>query len=250
MSNGFYLMHRGWMENPAFKESQFCDRMAWIWLIEQACYEPHQTRKGYELITVGRGQVPITFRLLQQAWGWGMNRITGTLNLWKTSGMIEVKTERGLTVITICNYDKYQSRPKESGTQTGTQVDTQTERKRERPIYKEVKEVKEVKEKKVVGTRFALQDPPSDWINFCLTQRPDLEPGRTFDGFRDYWTALPGAKALKTDWTATWRNWVRNQKPTNGVNGHGQRQSKLSIAAEGIARAAAKRQSGSSGIFG
>ena len=27
--------------------------------------------------------------------------------------------------------------------------------------------------------------------------------------FRDYWTAQPGQKGVKTDWTATWRNWLR-----------------------------------------
>lgn len=27
--------------------------------------------------------------------------------------------------------------------------------------------------------------------------------------FRDYWAALPGQKGVKTDWPATWRNWVR-----------------------------------------
>ncbi|MGY0134607.1 helix-turn-helix domain-containing protein [Bordetella bronchiseptica] len=29
--------------------------------------------------------------------------------------------------------------------------------------------------------------------------------------FRDYWVALPGAKACKLDWLATWRNWVRKE---------------------------------------
>lgn len=27
--------------------------------------------------------------------------------------------------------------------------------------------------------------------------------------FRDYWTSLPGQKARKLNWEATWRNWVR-----------------------------------------
>ncbi|MCB4349753.1 hypothetical protein LA345_38825 (plasmid) [Burkholderia vietnamiensis] len=31
--------------------------------------------------------------------------------------------------------------------------------------------------------------------------------------FRDYWTAKSGKDATKTDWPATWRNWVRNAGP-------------------------------------
>ena len=27
--------------------------------------------------------------------------------------------------------------------------------------------------------------------------------------FRDYWAAQPGQRGVKTDWTATWRNWLR-----------------------------------------
>lgn len=32
------------------------------------------------------------------------------------------------------------------------------------------------------------------------------------DGFKDYWIAKTGKEAIKLDWMATWRNWLRNQK--------------------------------------
>jgi uncharacterized protein YdaU (DUF1376 family) len=32
--------------------------------------------------------------------------------------------------------------------------------------------------------------------------------------FRDYWTAQPGQKGVKTDWPATWRNWCRKAAET------------------------------------
>jgi uncharacterized protein YdaU (DUF1376 family) len=32
---------------------------------------------------------------------------------------------------------------------------------------------------------------------------------KELDRFRDYWAAQPGQKGIKTDWSATWRNWVR-----------------------------------------
>jgi uncharacterized protein YdaU (DUF1376 family) len=41
--------------------------------------------------------------------------------------------------------------------------------------------------------------------------------------FRDYWAALPGQKGVKTDWTATWRNWLRRvAEDRPGVKGGGQ----------------------------
>jgi uncharacterized protein YdaU (DUF1376 family) len=63
---------------------------------------------------------------------------------------------------------------------------------------------------------------PTDWFHFCKQERPDLVPKQVFDEFRDYWIAQPGQKGVKTDWDATWRNWVRrqNQARTAGRNEH------------------------------
>ena len=62
------------------------------------------------------------------------------------------------------------------------------------------------------GTRFSLDAIPEEWVLFCRKERSDLNPTVVFDGFKDYWVSVPGAKGIKADWFATWRNWVRNQK--------------------------------------
>lgn len=40
---------------------------------------------------------------------------------------------------------------------------------------------------------------------------PGIDVDRVTEAFVDYWRSLPGAKALKTDWVATWRNWIRRE---------------------------------------
>ena len=62
------------------------------------------------------------------------------------------------------------------------------------------------------GTRFDLVAIPEEWALFCKKERSDLNPTVVFDGFRDYWVSVDGSKGVKLDWTATWRNWIRNQK--------------------------------------
>jgi len=62
------------------------------------------------------------------------------------------------------------------------------------------------------GTRFSLDVIPEEWILFCRKERSDLNPTVVFDGFKDYWVSVAGAKGVKLDWFATWRNWIRNQK--------------------------------------
>lgn len=37
---------------------------------------------------------------------------------------------------------------------------------------------------------------------------------RELKKFRDYWAAAPGARGVKLDWDATWRNWVRKAGET------------------------------------
>jgi uncharacterized protein YdaU (DUF1376 family) len=62
------------------------------------------------------------------------------------------------------------------------------------------------------GTRFNLVSIPEEWILFCKKERSDLNPTVVFDGFKDYWSSVAGQKGVKLDWSATWRNWIRNQK--------------------------------------
>ena len=66
-----------------------------------------------------------------------------------------------------------------------------------------------IKEKKQRGSRLT-QDfvLPNNWKDFCIQERPDLQPTKIFDQFKDYWISSP--KGTKLDWFATWRNWVRN----------------------------------------
>ena len=62
------------------------------------------------------------------------------------------------------------------------------------------------------GSRLSTNfDLPDTWTEFCQTERPDLNPQKVFDSFKDYWVAKAGNQGVKLDWQATWRNWVRNQ---------------------------------------
>lgn len=69
------------------------------------------------------------------------------------------------------------------------------------------------KEKNKRGTRLA-----NDWVltkslgEWAQKERPDLDVRQVAEQFKDYWIAQAGQKGVKLDWSATWRNWVRNTK--------------------------------------
>lgn len=61
--------------------------------------------------------------------------------------------------------------------------------------------------------------PSADDIAFVTSKHPGVNWIAEAEKFRDYWHAQTGAKATKADWPATWRNWIRNARPTTGTNG-------------------------------
>ncbi|MBO0332614.1 hypothetical protein J0X12_03250 [Sneathiella sp. CAU 1612] len=105
----FYLMHRGWMENPAFRRQPYSDREAWCWLVENAVW-----KTGVKLalpktdIELKRGQLSYSTRYLAEAWKWPEAKVRRRLALFEKRSMIERKSDAGQTVITICNYSAYQ----------------------------------------------------------------------------------------------------------------------------------------------
>lgn len=125
-SNGFYLMHRGWMDNPVFSNEPFCERMAWAWMIEEASFEPHKIRYHSKMIEVARGQIPTSYRKLKDTFQWGNERVRRFIKLLESEKMISINSGTGFIIITICNYDEYQKPLKKTGTHPGTEAGTES----------------------------------------------------------------------------------------------------------------------------
>ena len=84
----------------------------------------------------------------------------------------------------------------------GLDTDTDTEQSNSAPSAKSPR-----------GTAFPKDwTLPDDWKTWAEKERPDIDPQTAADSFRDFWIAKPGKEGRKTDWQATWRNWVRNQR--------------------------------------
>lgn len=67
---------------------------------------------------------------------------------------------------------------------------------------------------------------PEDWqprqedVLLMKEHFPSLDLKLETHAFRDYWRSVAGAKGRKSDWDATWRNWIRNtyKRSYNRVN--------------------------------
>jgi hypothetical protein len=96
----FYRMQRGWCDKAVFGREPYCRRAAWVWLIENAAFAPHNG--------LDRGQIRTSFRFLAMAWRWSVPAIQRWMVAAQKAEMIRYTTDTACTVITICNYSKYQ----------------------------------------------------------------------------------------------------------------------------------------------
>jgi hypothetical protein len=53
---------------------------------------------------------------------------------------------------------------------------------------------------------FHITEKMREW---ATREAPNLDIDRVTESFIDYWRSKAGAGAVKTDWVATWRNWMR-----------------------------------------
>lgn len=86
-------------------------------------------------------------------------------------------------------------------------------------------------EKKTVKTGTRIKPdwmPNPEVINTVREEYPDYDLQHEHQNFVDYWLARPGQKALKLDWDATWRIWMRKnareaaEKKTGGYRNQSQ----------------------------
>jgi hypothetical protein len=106
--SGFYLMHRGWQDNPIFRSEPFSRRDAFVWLIEEAAFRERSVAMPKADIVLARGQLAHSLRFMGKAWKWEETKVRRFLASLSAAKIIDAQTAAGQTLITICNYDKYQ----------------------------------------------------------------------------------------------------------------------------------------------
>ena len=112
-----------WLEKREFSRAE-----AWVDLLRRVRFEANSTKLLIQgkMVEIHRGEIPASLRLLAEWWGWSKNRVDKFLDILEKECMIKKRTAIGTaqTVITICNYDKYNFSIKKSGQQKGQSRDS------------------------------------------------------------------------------------------------------------------------------
>ena len=136
----YYRMARGWMEHPMFGRPQpLCRQAAWAWCIEHACWKNRRVNIKGKTLTLRRGQLVASQRYLAKAWRWSRPKVERYLCVLRAEQAIETGTEAGETILTICNYEKYQLTPNQAEPATDPATEPGASQHRARTVPKENK---------------------------------------------------------------------------------------------------------------
>ena len=92
-----------WVWNTSSKRFQ-----RWVDLLFLAAWQRRRVGFGNMMVNLERGQIVTSIRLLMKRWGTNNTTVTTTLKLFVDNGMISMKRDKNMTIITIVNYNKYQ----------------------------------------------------------------------------------------------------------------------------------------------
>lgn len=107
---GWISIDRSIQNHWLFKEKRtFSKFEAWIYLLMEANHSKAKVPIGNQIVTVERGQRLTSILTLSDLFNWSRFKVKTFLDLLESDGMLEVKTTSKYALITIVNYDFYQS---------------------------------------------------------------------------------------------------------------------------------------------
>lgn len=120
---GWIKLHRSIEEHWVW-DCEFSYGQAWVDLLINACHKPNKLNIKGQLVQLGRGDQARSEVTLSKHWKWSRNKVRRFLKNLEKDGMISQKTTHLTSIISICNYDSFQTDGTTDGTTNGTSVET------------------------------------------------------------------------------------------------------------------------------
>lgn len=110
--SGWFAVSREILDHPIFNGRP--DRLyAWIWILSNAAYKDTKQDVDGHIIDVPRGCLCASQAMMQRGTGMSRQALRTFLNLLENANVISpkpaTKSTKSRTMITVCNYDKYQA---------------------------------------------------------------------------------------------------------------------------------------------
>ena len=156
----------------------------WIWCLLKATYKERQLLRGHSVITLKPGQFVMGRSQAAAATGLSERRLRTCVKLLATLGNVTSEATSAGTVITVCNWQHYQSAPEENDQPNDQQVTSK------RPASdQQVTTNKKIKKNK----------------------KDKKEKKTTPVGFADFWASWPTPHKRKTSMSRCLEKWTEDK---------------------------------------
>lgn len=180
MNNGYLMLQRRFFSHALWEESrEFSRAEAFLDLLQLAAYAHTKKIVKGVLVSLAPGQLCASQRYMADRWGWSTKKVRHFFALLEADQIIEPQKNREGTIITLCNYEKYNSSDPEKEPQKPHRGTT------EEPPRNQIKEREE-------GKRDSLFAPSG--------QSPAQEPKQSIE-----WSPQSGFTGITNEQIERWK---------------------------------------------
>lgn len=205
--SGFIAISRDLWDSADFADGPMSQREAFIWMVAEAAWKPRAKRVGSTVVDLERGQLAHSVRFLASAWGWSKSSVARFLKALQKRDTIRYTSGTGATVITICNYDRFQPQSDGAGTAAGQQRDASGTNDNKGTNNSSSKTTSSPKSKRAERLP-ADWVPPEEFLEMAeamgLTRQQAADQA---ERMRDW--SQHAAKGAGMNWKARFRNWIK-----------------------------------------
>lgn len=127
MDKGWISIHRKIVDNPFYFSEPFTRMQAWFDMLIIANHKDSFFFKRGIKVDVKRGQIGYDLESLAKRFSWSRGKVERFLTVLETEGQITRQKTNVTTLISITNYDNYQSNDKANSMANGHQIVKQTD---------------------------------------------------------------------------------------------------------------------------
>lgn len=220
--SGWIRLDRSWHKTDCLKQNEpFCERAAWVWLISNAAWKDtvRHNHKG-EVVDVKRGQLHTSLSALETTFNWSKKRIRGFLSRLENGHMLVAERAQSGTLLTICNYSKFQDVEDSEGHGQGTAKEPVGARSGHTQ-----EQGKQGKQETKVSAKPKKHSIPSDWTPADFGDESESQKiingwhkdfyRQQVESFRAHHTAKG---SLFVNWQSAWSTWVIGSRRFSNVN--------------------------------
>lgn len=175
---GYIPISRSFFDSPFWSEERDYSRAeAWLDLIQRSRFEAGVQVVKNSVIELERGEQIASLRYLGKRWQWDKGRVGRFITLLEKMGQVRQEMRQGQSVLTLCNYDKYNSSKNGAIPLNETPNETRVRQQRD---TSETKKKKGNKENKVKEEALPHADLFSQawvsWKQFRIEKKAKLTP--------------------------------------------------------------------------